>query len=254
MSGSVSVLNTAGRSIYQLAYEISPILFTQGIAGNNFGILPIVNLVDTFSVLNSAIGAAVQGISQTSPFNLDDYFAHFTPVPGGKIAHFSVGQYPFANQSVAANAIIAEPLTISLRMNIPVRGVGGYFSKFLTMLNLQKAIAKHSQLGGTYTIITPAAIYTNCLLIGLTDISQGANPTPQNTWQWDFIQPLVSLEQAQAAGQQNTLMTQISNGVASSGSLNAPGASGALPNTISQYIPLGNLIPPSITGTVLGGT
>jgi hypothetical protein len=253
MTDVTSILNSAGRITYQLAFQISPIIFTQGIAGNLFGMLPIAVLTDEFAILNQAISGAISGTTAL-PNSLDDFFAHFTPVPGGKIANFAVGQYPFANQSVAANAIIAEPLTVSLRMSIPVRGAGGYFSKFLTMLNLQKAVQKHSLLGGTYTIMTPAYIYSNCLLTGLTDISQGNSPVPQNTWQWDFVQPLVTLQQAQDAAQQNTQMTQISSGVETSGGLNAPGASGAIPNTVSQFLPLGNLIPPSITGTVLGGT
>ena len=239
---STSIVSGAGR----LAFEISPIIFTNGIAGNSYGALPIV-------AVTQQAGAARNGVLNGEiATSLDEYFAHFSPVPGGKLANFSFGQFPFANQQVAANAVIFEPLTIALKMSIPVQQTSGYVTKFLTMLALQSILRQHAQLGGTYTIVTPAGIWPNCLLASLTDISQGASPAPQNTWQWDFIQPLITLQQAQGA--QNTFMSNYSAGVQMSGSLAAPGNTSALPNIFSDAATTGTNIPGGILGTILGGS
>jgi hypothetical protein len=202
MSGSV--LNTFGRVVYQLGFQCSPIIFTNGIA-SNFGIegyLPIVFITEAANFVANIL-------SGSDSFNLDNFFAHFTPVPGGTIAKYSIGQYPFANQSVAANAIIAEPLTLSMKMSIPVKSPGGHTAKLVTMEMLQAVVETHARQGGTYTVVTPASIYTNMILTGLTDVSSGANPIPQNTWQWDFVQPLVSLQAAQGA--LNNFLQNVSN-------------------------------------------
>jgi len=206
MSG---VLNTLGRVSYQLAFQCSPIIFTGGIAGQfglnigNIGYMPIIEITEAANFVANILSGKI-------PFNLDDFFAHFSPMPGGTLAKYSIGQYPFANQSVAANAIISEPLTLSIRMMIPVKAPGGHPAKLVTMIMLQAAIARHAQLGGTYTVATPAGLYTNLILTGLTDVSSGLNPIPQNTWQWDFVQPLVTIQQAQGA--QSTLMSNFTNG------------------------------------------
>ena len=209
MSGSIKIVNDIGRVSYQLAFQCSPIIFTGGIAGQfglnigGIGNLPIIAITEAANFVANVLSGKI-------PFNLDDFFAHFSPSPGGTLAKYSIGQYPFANQSVAANAIIAEPLTLSMRMNIPVKAPGGHTAKLVTMIMLQSVIAKHAQLGGTYTVATPAGFYTNMILTGLTDVSNTQHPIPQNAWQWDFIQPLVTLTAATAA--QNTFMQNITNG------------------------------------------
>jgi hypothetical protein len=151
-----STISSLGRGTYQLAFQIAPIFFTNGIAGNFGGMLPVPSLLDPafFETLD-----------------LDNAFAHFTPMPGGKLANYVVGQYPFANQSVAANAIIAEPLTLSMKMSIPVKDPGGHALKLVALMALKTAIAQHANLGGTYTICTPGYIYTNGILTGLTAVS-----------------------------------------------------------------------------------
>jgi hypothetical protein len=177
-------------------------------------------------------------IAGQSPFNLDNFFAQFQAMPGGKLANFSIGMYPFANQSVAANAIISEPLTISLRMVAPVRGTGGYKTRFVTMMMLQAAVQRHANLGGTYTIATPASLYPNCILTNLSDASNGTSAQDvQCVWQWDFVQPLVTLDAAQAA--QSTLMQKVTSGLPADGSWDATASSNSIPSTVPNAQPAG---------------
>jgi len=217
----MSILDTIGRSIYQVGFQLTPIILVQGIA-RSFpgGMMPIIILTEGPNLL-------VTVLAGKSPFNPDRFFAHFSPVPGGKLANFAIGQYPFANQSVAANAIISEPLTISMKMSIPVNKSGGHTAKLATMVLLQSKLKDHANLGGTYIVATPAGFYTNCILTGLTDVSTGDSPIPQNTWQWDFVQPLITLQEAEAA--QNTFMSNATSQLPSDGSLNA--TPGGVPST-----------------------
>lgn len=232
----MSILDAAGRAAYQLGFQISPIILTGGIAANFYGYLPIIAITEA-----GAIGSVSAIRSLANIQGLDGFFAHFRPVPGGKLANYAVGTYPFANQSVAANAIIAEPLTISMRMEIPVNKAGGHARKLITMMALQSALQKHANLGGTYIVATPAGMYTDCILTSLSDVSGGESPTPQTAWQFDFVKPLVTLRAAQAA--QSTLMQSATNGTPTDGAWTASSAGGAVPTTSAGATPLGINVP-----------
>ena len=119
--------------------------------------------------------------------------------------------YPFANQQVAANAVIQQPLTISMLMVCPAGRGGGYSSKSALMQSLQASFNNHNTSGGLYTILTPAFPYTDCVMTAMTDISSGATHQVQNSYKLDFLKPLVTL--AAASGAQNALMSQISAGL-----------------------------------------
>jgi hypothetical protein len=236
MSGS------AGRTIYQLGFEISPIILTNGIANLFGGMLPIIAITEGPNALISALSGG-------NPFNLDQFFAHFSPIPGSTLLNYSIGQYPFANQTVAANAIIAEPLSISLRMNIPVNRRGGHTSKLATMILLQALLKQHAEQGGTYAIVTPAGFYTGCILTKLVDVSSGANPIPQNAYQFDFMQPLVTLQQAQGAF--STLMDKIAKGLFTGGSWTATATASFVPSVLSTGITgLNPVVPGSLAAPI----
>ena len=182
-----------GESIYQLSYEISPIILSGGLAKSiPGGLLPIIAITEAanfgFSILNGQ-----------NPLNLNNFFGHFRPLPGASLVSNDIAMYPFANQSYAANAIIAKPLNISMLMNCPANANGGYISKMITFTALKAALDAHNQAGGTFVVATPSYIYLNCILTSLTDVSRPDSQQPQNAWQFDFMQPLI------AQGAQNTL-------------------------------------------------
>ena len=194
-----------GRTLYQLGFEISPILLVNGIASQiPGGILPIVALTQaadfTLGLLN---GANVP--------DLDSFFCHWKPLPGTTLINNQIGLYPFANQSVAANAVVAQPLGVSMLMMCPAQIEGGYAAKTATMTVLQQTLQAHIAAGGVFTVMTPSGPFANCILTSVKDVSSGVSNQPQHTWQFDFQQPLTTLNQVTQV--YNTLMSKIANGL-----------------------------------------
>lgn len=193
------------RTLYKLGFEISPIILTDGLASAIYGgMLPIVALTQT----SSFISALLSGDSVTT--NLDQYFCHFRASAGGTIIDYESGKYPFANQTVAANSLIAQPLRIPMTMSAPMNSQNTALSKLTTLSALQAALQAHANLGGTYTVATPAGFYSNCLLLSVRDITPTGEKTPQSSWQWDFEKPLVSA--TDAAGAVNSMLAKIDAG------------------------------------------
>lgn len=219
-------MSTMSRSIYQLGFEISPVILTRGIASLvPGGMVPIVAITE-------AVGLTAGLLNGSLDIDLDNYFAHFQPVPGSTLVNNQIGNYPFANQSVAANAIIAQPLSVSLIMDIPVNSSGGYLSKFLTMNTLKTTLDTHNHSGGTYTVATPSYIYTDCVLLSLKDLGQvSGSRQPQMRWQWDFSRPLVSLAQANQA--LNSMMDKLNGASAISGNPTWSGVASTLGSVVS---------------------
>ena len=195
---------SAGYAAFKLAYEISPIIFVGGVASLiPQGVLPIIAVTEAASFLTGLLSGGEN-------IGLDDFFAHWRPLPGSTIADYEIGKYPFANQAIAANAIIAQPLTLSMLMLCPARDALGYATKLVTMTALKATVEQHCSLGGTFTICTPSFIGTNYILKRISDASIGETRQVQNAWQWDFEAPLLTLDQAQQV--QNGLMTQLTQG------------------------------------------
>ena len=199
---------TPGLAIFKLGFQLSPIILTGGIAEsswNPLGLLPIVALTEGFG-LNAVIGLA----SGSENVELDGFFANFEPLPGATLIQNQVAVYPFANQAIAANAMITQPLQISMLMKCPVRNPAGYATKLATMMMLQAALESHNRKGGTYTVITPSYLYIDCVMVGMRDVSGGETEQKQWCWQIDFLQPLVSLQSANNA--LSSLMSKMGDG------------------------------------------
>lgn len=242
-------MSSAGRSAWELAFRYSPILLTGGLAQSlPGGILPILALTDA--------AALAQGLLSGN-FN---FFANWQVLPGGTLVNQKVATYPFANQVVAANATIQDANSVSMMMICPavpsalgsvagavvgalggtaeslltgsgiapgaiqgaLAGSGGYLGKQATMTALQSTIAQHNALGGTYSVLTGAYIYANCIMgnPGITDVSsEGETHQTQVRWRWDFVQPqVITLAQAQTA--LNNLANRLSQGLPLTGSTN----------------------------------
>lgn len=193
---------STGRSLFQLGYELSPIILCDGIAASiPGGMLPIIAITQAAN-FNLAI------LNGSSPIDPNQFFAHFKTIPGTTLIKNEIGQYPFANQTVAANAMIAQPINVSVIMDTPANQSGAYVSKLVTFSALKAALDLHTSLGGTYNIATPAFIFTNCVLLSLRDVSDGQSKQVQTRWQWDFERPLITVAQATAA--QSALMSKLS--------------------------------------------
>lgn len=194
-----------GKSIYDLAYQKSPIFLTDGIASFVPGkTLPLIALTEAGNFVGNILNGNLD-------LKLDDFYATFTPLAGATLHNNQIGSYPFANQKTAANAIIAQPLNISMRMNCSPRLKGGMVTKLLTATALKNALDNHNFRGGTYTVLTPSFMYTGCIMTSFKDVTSGESKHLQTDWQIDFVQPLVSQKEANLY--QNALMQKISGGL-----------------------------------------
>ena len=199
--------------VAQLAYQVCPIILTGGSASQiPGGMMPLISVF--------YLGSFGLGLPFEISGGLDDSFSAFNVLPGGTLISQQIGKYPFANQTVAANATIAEPLTLSVIMDTPMRGPNPWIQKQLVFSSLKATLDKHNQSGGTYTVATPAYLYTNMIMTSLTDNSRGNNSLPQNAWRFDFERPLTSMADLQGA--LNQVMSKLGNQVSTDGATSGP--------------------------------
>jgi hypothetical protein len=199
----MSTISPGGAS-FLLQFQATPIVLTGGVAsGIAGGILPLVSVSNAISFPGGLLSTG------TSFPDLDELFAYFQPIPGSTLIDQAIGEYPFANQTVAANAVIQQPLKISMLMTCPAGAGGGYLTKSAVMQSIQATVSQHNQSEGLYSILTPAFAYTNCVMKALTDVSGTQTKQVQWLYRWDFEQPLVTLQAAATAF--NAQMSQIAN-------------------------------------------
>ncbi len=204
----------SGAVAFKLAFEISPITLTGGVAGGiPGGMIPLLAL--------SQAGSFSGLLSASPDFQLDHAFANFYPLPGSTLISNQIGNYPFANMEIAANCIIAQPTVLSMLMRINVREPGGYATKLNVMTALRSTLKNHCRAAGTFIVATTVGYDTNLILLDLVDVSGGESLQAQVTYRWDFIRPLVTLEDAAAA--QNAMMSRLSSGVQTDGALSGIG-------------------------------
>ena len=225
-------------SDYQVSYELSPIILVAGIAGT--GMLPLISILSSQNFSGGVL-------SSTSASNPDDYFGHFRVLPGHTLMENEVATYPVANQSVAANAIITDPLRLSVEMLVPATDRVPVENKLAVITSLKSTLDKHTALGGWYNVATPSYIYQGCLLTSLvdgTDAEEGSQV--QVRWVWSFMQPLLTAVAAQAA--QNQAMSKITNSTKNTGD---PPGSTPLSSNIGQ--PSANIVQnvvPAASGSI----
>ncbi|SAK53605.1 hypothetical protein AWB78_01342 [Caballeronia calidae] len=197
-------VSAAFRSTYDLAFQISPIILNGGIvAGTLGGMMPIIGL-------NGQLTSLASSVLTGGGLSLDDFYARFVPLPGSAVISNAIGTYPFANQQVAANAIITQPRHVSMMMIAPVKDASGYLSKLALFTALQTSLQAHCNAGGTFHVATPSFLFTDCLLTSMTDVTTGESKQQQIQWQLDFVKPLVTQQAALAA--YNGLMGKIAGG------------------------------------------
>lgn len=177
----------SGRIQFESQFQVSPITLSGGIAAQQSG--------------------GVLGIASLLPQN----FATFKSVQGASLLKNQCATYPFANSRVAGNALIADPLTLSMQMICPASGDGvGYLAKSSVISSLVSSLNQHNSQGGLYTVYTPAFTYPDGVLLDIRDVTPDDQKQKQVVYQWDFYFPLLTLAAAQAA--QSALMQTLTNG------------------------------------------
>ena len=198
-------MTSLAQTTFSAAFEIAPIWLVGGLADYLGGYAPVTLLTEMMDIPGIENG---------------EFFAHYKPLPGGSLAKWKVAEYPFANFATAANAVVQEPLDVSMLMVCPAQTGGGLIIKQAILTALQFGIQKHITTGGTFTVLTPAFTYANCLLTGIRDITPPGDKQVQYMYQWDFTQPLITSSQAQSI--LGTLMNKVSNGLPTTAAWTTP--------------------------------
>ena len=168
----MSVLNSA----YTIAYEVSPIWFTGGIAQFSPVGVPMALYTQGLSTVGTAIS------SVTSGGNIDltgQPFFTWRPLPGSTLWEAEVAEFPFFTNQIAANAQVQRPLRISMLGHCPAGKDSPFTIKIATLQLLQSLITKHCNSGGAFTVFTPSYTYFNCLLTNFIGVSSGETNQPQ---------------------------------------------------------------------------
>lgn len=207
-------LNYLGQA-FKLAFEISPILLVDGIAASiPGGVIPIAVLTEGLSVADGLLHGEL-GKTQTGAF---------TPMAGTSLIQQEIGNLNFYNLVTAANSVVNKPNRVMMQMIRPAfTSGGGYATKSMTFTAMKLALDMHNQSGGSYTVLTPAFIYTGCLLRSVIDTSgfSEQNKQVQHTWLFEFEQPLLTISQLDAA--LGNLMDKFESGMPSPGGLSWSG-------------------------------
>lgn len=196
-SSVLSALGNAAVSAYDAAFQTSPIIMSGGIFSSALGGMMTLSGLAS-SVINSVTGSDILPT------------VRYVPLPGATVINNTVATYPFANRYVAGNAVIRNPKNVSLMMIAPVNSVGGYLLKMATFMALQSTFEAHTAAGGTFHVLTPSYPYFDCVMTSMTDVTSGEGKQQQIMWQIDFVQPLVTQQQAQTA--YNGMLSMISGG------------------------------------------
>lgn len=202
---------SSGYLQFKLANQISPIILTGGLATAQGGAIPIVSITNPLiqGITTTLTSITGQATGAGSP-QLDGTGIDYQPVAGGTLIDNQVAVYPMANQAIAGNAIIAQPLNISMSMLIPATADMSFSTRLSIMMTLVSTLKLHINLGGLFSIITSVYVYTNTILKMMRDVSGGETNQSQYRWQLDFFQPLLTLQAANQA--QNGLMQTLTNG------------------------------------------
>ena len=107
-------MTTTGQTIFEAAFEISPIILQGGLAQFSGGYLPLTAITEVIDL---------PGLSSKQ------FFAHYKPLAGSTLSEWQIAEYPFVNLQMAANAQIQMPLKVSLLMVAPAQTGGGYLFK-----------------------------------------------------------------------------------------------------------------------------
>ncbi|MXV44320.1 hypothetical protein GS501_04575 [Saccharibacter sp. 17.LH.SD] len=204
-----SILDNVGRTTFKLGYQISPLILTGGVAEKMGGAVPIIVYTQAVALLNGLVAGGISG--KLEGYDLDSMWCHWSPMSGATLVDNSIAEYPYANQSVAANAMVVNPLTLSMQMICPPSGAGAMATKLATLQSLQVILNKHAQLGGAYIVITPGQVYTGMLLTRVSDTTPNPTAAAASQFQFDFTRPLT--QKSENVQKQSTLMKKLSGGM-----------------------------------------
>lgn len=87
----------------------------------------------------------------------------YDPIPRMELLKFSYPKTPFLNREAVTNSYIKEPTKFQVFANKPITGFNSFLLNFATNQAILTTMDDYLKAGGTFTIISPWGVITNCL-------------------------------------------------------------------------------------------
>ena len=118
-------------------------------------------LIDRSSILLNDI-PKLFGAGASVPLPLIGFT--YMPMDRVELLNYSYSQYPFLNRESITNTYIKNPTRFQLLAVKPITRLNTFFFNFATNIALKKFLEKYINAGGTFLVITPWEVITDCVV------------------------------------------------------------------------------------------
>lgn len=88
----------------------------------------------------------------------------YLPLQRIELLNYSYSQYPYLNRETISNTSIKNPLRFQIQGVKPITSLNTMFLSLAVNIGLLELMDKYVAGGGTFTIVTPWGVLTNCVL------------------------------------------------------------------------------------------
>lgn len=149
----------------------------------------------------------IMGVGLSVPLPLIGF--HYDPIQRIELLKFSYPKSPFLNREAMANTSIKQPTTFSIMANKPITRINSFLLNFGTNQAILKVLNDYIKGGGTFTIVTPWEVITNCLCKGVDGVQLDKNDVGGQGFVFHFERANVYSD---TAGTLNSFMNSLTSG------------------------------------------
>ena len=128
--------------------------------------------------------AKLLGIGLPIPLPLIGF--EYDPIPRMELLKFSYPKTPFLSREAVTNSYIKETTNFQIIANKPITGFNSFLLNFATNQAILNVLDSYLKAGGTFTIISPWGVVTNCLCNLVEGIQIGQNDVGGQAFSFKF--------------------------------------------------------------------
>lgn len=136
---------------------------------------------------------------------------HYKPLSQIELLKYQYSKFPYLNRQTLTNGYVRETVRFSVECYSVISKERTFIINYGLNEALYKVLEQYTQQGGTFTILTPYATLSNCVLIAFSGISTGARDVGGQGFKFDFEQ--INIAQKGIGGPSDWL-NSIAQGVA----------------------------------------